>query len=412
MKILFIEFNIQDSNFPLGFKYIKKYTTQFHKDLDITIKQFSYGKRFSYEVNANLELKVLAFISKLKPDIVAFSSYIWSSNIIDNIIRGIKLSLPDISILVGGVEINYDNSEFAADYLIQGEGELAFKRFIDYKKGNLSIEEVPSLIYKKNGKLVKNKVQIIENLDELPFPYDGKGYYPSIKIESTRGCIFNCNYCYYAQRKVRSFSMRYMKKAINKLFNNYTFDNLTFLDANFNVKEERMFQLLDIVQKYANKELKIHLEFKPELLNEASIKKLSQYNFHIFLEMGLQSSDKEVLKECNRPYDINKIRNNLNLLNISKISYNIDLMYGLPKDNFMKFINSAKFIINNATKQNNLRAHHFMLLNGTTFYNNNKIIRFDKNNSSMVIKTPSQDVYELYKTKLFIDTINKELKNY
>ncbi|MBW3020580.1 B12-binding domain-containing radical SAM protein [Candidatus Woesearchaeota archaeon] len=415
MKALFIEFNIQESVFPLGLMYIKKYLEKHHDDLEIDIKQFSYGKRFSYDINKNLELKVLAYILQEKPDLVAFSSYIWNSEIINNLTRAIKLN-SDIKVVVGGVEVN-PNNNFYADYIIEGEGELPFKELIDYLKGNLKIEEVSSLIYKKDDNIIKNPKKSIENLDELPFPYldnENKDY-ASVRLESSRGCIFNCNYCFYAKVKTREFSLEYMDKGLKYLFENYNFRNLTFLDANFNLKEERMFKLLDMVEENSiktKKEISLHLEFKPELMNKEMIEKLNKYSFKIFLEMGLQSTDEDVLKDCNRPYNKEKVRENLQLLNKTEIDYKIDLMYGLPGDSFMKFLNSSKFILNNAVKQTNLRAHHFMLLNQTSFYDNKEVKRFNEENSSMVIKTKTQNSLDLYKTKLFIDQINKELKFY
>ncbi|MBW2997908.1 B12-binding domain-containing radical SAM protein [Candidatus Woesearchaeota archaeon] len=413
MKALFIEFNIQESVFPLGLMYIKKYLEKHHTDLDVSIKQFSFGKRFSYDINKNLELKVLAYILQEKPDIVAFSSYIWNAEIINNITRAIKLN-SDIKVVIGGVEVNPKNNSHA-DYIIEGEGEVAFKELIDSIKGNLSIEDVSSLIYKKDGVIVKNECKTIENLDELPFPYldNEKKDYASVRIESSRGCAFNCNYCFYAKVKAREFSLDYIEKGLKYLFENYEFRNLTFLDANFNVKEDRMFKILDMVEenvKLHQKEITLHLEFKPELMNQEMIDKLSKYSFKIFLEMGLQSTDEEVLKTCNRPFNKEKVRENLQFLNNTEIDYKIDLMYGLPSDTFMKFLNSAKFILNNAVKQTNLRAHHFMLLNETGFFNDKTICRFNEENSSMVIKTNTQNSLDLYKTKLFIDQINKELK--
>ena len=52
-----------------------------------------------------------------------------------------------------------------------------------------------------------------------------------------------------------------------------------------------------------------------------------------------------------------------------------------------------------------------MLLNNTSFLNS-KIDRFNENNSSMVIKNNKENVLDLYKTKLFINLINEELKYY
>ena len=85
-------------------------------------------------------------------------------------------------------------------------------------------------------------------------------------------------------------------------------------------------------------------------------------------------------------------------------------MYGLPGDTFFKFLISARFVLEQAKRQQKLVAHHFMLLNNTQLAGHAGIERFSQNSSSMVIKTVTQDIFELYKTKLFVDMLNEELK--
>ena len=82
-------------------------------------------------------------------------------------------------------------------------------------------------------------------------------------------------------------------------------------------------------------------------------------------------------------------------------------MYGLPGDTFFKFLNSCKFIIDNASKQGKIVAHHFMPLSNTEF---SSVERFIPKNSSMVIKTETQDAVDFYFTKLFVDMVNGEIR--
>lgn len=471
MKGLLIGFNIQESVFPLGLSYIKTYVKKNHPDIDITIKEFSYGNRFGYDVNKNIELQVIAYILSKKPDFVAFSTYIWSIEIIQNIARSIKQSSKkinkDIKIIIGGVEANENSLTDDIDFIATGEGEITFSKLISYLKNDIKINKVPNIIYKNKAtnKIIKTKEEFIENLDSIDFPYkdvnrdvnevvnkdvnkdvnrdvnkdvnkdvdNHKINFVALRIETSRGCPYACKYCYYATRKVRNFSINYLKKNIPYLFKHYSFRNLTILDANFNIDTKRMKEILDIIRDAAKKistdknnlikHLNVNFEIKPELFNEEQLKILNSYPFQINLEMGLQTTNEKVLEICKRPYDMKKVKNCLALLHNSKIKYNIDLMYGLPNDTFLSFLKSVKFILNNASRQNQIRAHHFMVLNNTEFYeeaikkstkslskNSNILInRFDNINSSMVTNTNSQSPIDLWKTKVFIDTTNKEL---
>jgi len=402
MKILLLGFNVQEDIFPLGLFYLKGYAHKFHSDVNIEIKEFSFGTRSSYDTNKNIELQALSYIMLQKPDVVAFSCYIWSGEMAQDFARAIKKINPHIKIILGGVEVHQDLLTENVDFIVNGEGEVAFKEIIDHLKGDRKFEEIHNI----NN---HNKIEI-ENLDDIPFPYKyaDKKDHKVVRIETARGCLYNCNFCHYAQGKLRHFSLDYLKENLEYLFNNFQFRNLTFIDANFNTNKERMFSVLDMVEEFHKDELHIHCEFRPELIDEEMVKKLETYSFHISIELGFQSSDEEVLKRANRPTNLDKVKEALSFLDKSTLTYKIDLMYGLPGDNFYKFLNSCRFLLQHATRKKKIIAHHHMVLNNTTFHND--VERFNPEHSSMVLKTDTQNVLDLYLTKLFVDQLNEELK--
>lgn len=406
MKILLLGFNVQSGIYPLGLAYLKGYALQYYPDADIQIKEFSFGNRFRYETNKTVELQALSYIVLQKPDIVALSCYIWSGETAQNFARAIKKINPSIKVILGGVEVDENSLSEYVDFAIDGEGEIAFKEVLDYYAGKRTVENIHNVMYLSKGKTIKNEEIVIENLDEIPFPY--KCHYEKqdvVRIETARGCIFNCNFCYYARPTSRNFSINYVANNLKYLFENFTFSNLTFLDANFNTNKERMFEVLDIVAKYAPQNLLVHIELRPELIDEEMINKLESYSFKISAELGFQSSDPEVLKRANRLTNIEKVKKALVLLENSSVRYKVDLMYGLPGDTFFKFLNSCKFILGNAKRQGKIVAHHFMPLSNTEF---SSVERFIPKNSSMVIKTDTQDAVDFYFTKLFVDLVNGE----
>jgi len=406
MKMLLLGFNVQSGIYPLGLAYLKGYALQYYPNADIQIKEFSFGNRFRYETNKTVELQALSYIVLQKPEIVALSCYIWSGETAQNFARAIKKINPEIKVILGGVEVDDNSLSEFVDFAIYGEGEIAFKEVLDYYTGNRQLEDVHNVMYFSNGKMIKNPQIMIDNLDEIPFPYKyHHEEHDVVRVETTRGCLFNCNFCYYSKPRLRNFSINYVADNLKYLFENFTFSNLTFLDANFNTKRERMFEILDIVKKYAPKNLSVHIELRPELVDEDMVKKLDSYPFRISAELGFQSSDPEVLKKSNRPTNLEKVRDTLVLLDNSSLKYKVDLMYGLPGDTFFKFINSCKFILENAKRQGKLVAHHFMPLSNTEF---SSVDRFIPNNSSMVIKTDTQDAIDFYFTKLFVDLVNGE----
>ena len=76
-----------------------------------------------------------------KPDVVAFSCYIWSGEMVQDFARAIKQINPHIKIILGGVEVHQDLLTENVDFIVNGEGEVAFKEIIDYLNGRQTLKE-------------------------------------------------------------------------------------------------------------------------------------------------------------------------------------------------------------------------------------------------------------------------------
>src|SRR5687768_332655 len=90
--------------------------------------------------------------------------------------RRVKASCPDLTILWGG----YFPSNHAAvtlksgyvDYVIIGQGEAAFRKFVDVFYSNGSLKDVPSLAYRDD------KGEIVETLRAPFVPLENLPWYP------------------------------------------------------------------------------------------------------------------------------------------------------------------------------------------------------------------------------------------
>jgi len=416
MKILLLGFNVQESVFPLGLSYLKSYLRVHHPEVEVELKEFSFGNRIGYETNKNIELQVLSYIMLSKPDVVAFSNYIWSSEMAQDFARAIKQIDPAIRVVLGGVEVDKNHLKPDVDFVITGEGEIALNELVDFLQGKCRIEDVSNVICWKDGLVLETKKKVVQVLDTIPFPYrfSEMKHFEAVRIETSRGCVYSCNFCYYAQPEFRNFSLDYLRENLGYLFSEFTFRNLTFIDANFNTNAVRMFAILDLVEENVrlyDRKIEVHCELRPELLDADMVARMSGYSFRIRVELGFQSSNVEVLKLANRPTNLVKVQEALALLDRSSIAYKIDLMYGLPGDTFFSFLQSMQFLLRNARKQKKVVAHHFMVLNNTTF-GMQEMVRFTPAVSSMILKTQTQDTLELYLTKLFVEMVNSELEWY
>ncbi|MEW6039940.1 MAG: radical SAM protein, partial [Elusimicrobiota bacterium] len=98
------------------------------------------------------------------------------------------------------------------DFVVRGEGEETIVELISSLEKNESLTNVRGISFKENNRIVHNQNRpFIENLDKLPFP--AYHLFPPIKhyksaqpflarrrisasIMTSRGCPFNCVFCY------------------------------------------------------------------------------------------------------------------------------------------------------------------------------------------------------------------------
>lgn len=155
-------------------------------------------------------------IENLHPDVIALSFLSTTSYKYMKQVAGfLKSSAPEIPIIIGGpfatknaelilMDCNY------VDYVGIGEGEELFPDFLENME---QPENVNGLVYRENGKVIRNPDRpMIQDLDQFPYP-DRKSlpieYIESLPLEvpavlslekfctiqTSRGCPFTCIYC-------------------------------------------------------------------------------------------------------------------------------------------------------------------------------------------------------------------------
>lgn len=171
--------------------------------------------------------------------------------------KQIKSALPDLTIVWGGYfpshhyEISL-NSGYV-DYCVVGQGEIAFRKFVDTFFSGGSMRDVPSLAYCENGEIVVNPKAPVAPLQNLPrYPYHkidvnsyiGNSYLGKrvLSHHSSWGCPFACNFCAIvplANRRWSAESAEQVGDTIDYLKQNYNIDGMEFHDMDFFVKEDR-----------------------------------------------------------------------------------------------------------------------------------------------------------------------------
>lgn len=341
-----------------------RYLKAFTKDLDFQgdIKEFSINDRVE---------NILEGIIEEKPDVVAFSCYIWNMEFVNRLAELIKLVDPNIEILYGGPEVSYEGKEFLenheGEYVIVGEGEKTFREFVLYKLGEGKIEDIKGLNYKRDGKVFENPKRPEMDMNELVFPYTYEEDINNkiVYYEASRGCPFKCKYCLSSvMHGVRFLDVERVKKEL-KYFMERGLKLVKFVDRTFNCNREYTVELLKYLSQQ-DTETRFHFEVAADLLTEEQIEILNNAPKGRFqLEVGVQTTNNEVLHNINRYITYENIKEKVLKVAAGKnVMQHLDLIAGLPGEDLESFKKSFNDV--HAIRPDEIQLGFLKLLKGSS----------------------------------------------
>lgn len=208
-------------------------------------------------------------ISNINPEIVGITSDTNSFQRAIEIAEMIKQIDKETIIVIGGAHSNalpnYPLKYDCFDIVAHGEGERMAVELWDRIAKGKSYEDVKGIAFRKNDKIVINpRQELIENLDELPFParhlfpmdkYPGEfGLHasPIYPIGTSRGCPFSCAFCSNNMifgRKYRSRSPRNIINEIELLINEYGAKGIYFREDIFTLNKKRVIEICNEINE-------------------------------------------------------------------------------------------------------------------------------------------------------------------
>lgn len=345
------------------------------------VREFAKG---SYDVSVSestINADGDAFAERIiaeKPDVVAFSCYIWNVTKTLEICKKIKAVLGCKTVL-GGPEVAYRPKDVLGkydfvDFVLSGEGEWTFPDFLDGLGGDLSL--VAGLSYRENGEIYV--IPEKEYSDTPPSPYcteffenlGGRISY----IETSRGCPYRCAFCLSGRcSPLRFFDIQRVKEDIISLSQSGT-KTVKFVDRTFNANAKRADEILLFIKENYGKAIHtgvcFHFEIAGDILKDSTLEILSSMPYgSVQLEIGMQSFNEETLKAINRKTDTEKLIANIKrLISFGNMHIHIDLIAGLTGEGFESFSNS--FNIGYSLKAHMLQMGFLKLLHGAEMREN------------------------------------------
>ncbi|MEI6058154.1 MAG: radical SAM protein [archaeon] len=299
---------------PLSIAQIAAYLMERNKNVEVSI--------LDSHLNNLKEEEILEEISKNKPDVIGIGYWTCQAPVVNSLSAKIKKLYPEILIVHGGIHASFSFKEALeyCDVVVIGEGEKTFAELINAKQNNNGLETLKGIAFKKDGNvIVTEKQPQIHDLDEIPSPayelFNIREYIKGnlrqlhivggkrIPIVASRGCPYNCSFCLSPKMWGRSVRYRSVKKVLeelamlNRLFG---FTRFQFYDDNFLLNRKFIEELCEEIPKLGFEVKWVALSRAAHIIQNKDLLAKMKMAGCIGIEMGLETSDEEVLGKINK----------------------------------------------------------------------------------------------------------------
>jgi hypothetical protein len=300
-----------------------------------------------YTINQEL-LYILGDVAGRKPSTVGVVCYIWNREMVLKLTAALKQVLPEVVIILGGPEASGDATTLllqnpSVDFVVQGEGEESVPELLTQLAQGAEVPNVNGIAVCKEGVVeINGGVRVVANLDCLPFAYQSD-MMPNLSnriiyYESSRGCPFSCSYCVSSTTSgVRYRSIDLVKEEL-RFFIRHGVKQVKFVDRTFNVNPEYYREIWRFINAEADS-ANFHFEIVADILRNEDIDWLASIAEGRFqFEIGIQSTCEETLSAIGRSNAWARLQENVqSLLRGGNIHLHLDLIVGLPYENWRRF---------------------------------------------------------------------------
>ena len=338
-----------------------------------------YISLVEYTINNRME-EILGDLYKRHPDVIGFSCYIWNFNLIKELLWEIPKVLPNTDIWLGGPEVSFEASKILENYpmvkgIMTGEGEETFRDLVAYYAGNENprtgskyheLKDIPGLVLCEGTTLSRSLL----DMNDLPFIYEDLKEFENkiVYYETSRGCPFRCSYCLSSiDKQVRLRDIDKVKREL-QFFLDHKVPQVKLIDRTFNCNRSHAMEIWNYIKEHDNGVTNFHFEVAADILNEEEIALLKSLRPGLAqLEIGVQTTNPNTLREINRNVDISKIADVVEKIRSGRnIHIHLDLIAGLPFEGYESFQKSFNDVY--AMKPEQLQLGFLKVLKGTEIW--------------------------------------------
>ncbi|MBI5844407.1 MAG: B12-binding domain-containing radical SAM protein [Deltaproteobacteria bacterium] len=300
--------------------------------------------------------EVVARLRIFKPDIVGFmmTTYMFRETL--EWIRAVKAGLPKVRIVVGGYNLRvYPKESVMPDEIDYGCFNSAYNMFpalLAALENNTPLDDVPGLIYKKNGKVIETVYGEDPDFDLYPnparhllpnelyaeFPTERKNF--TVMVTS-KGCPMNCLFCEARRTTYNPRSVETVLNEIEECVNIHGIREIDFFDYEFLIDRKRAEGIFDgIIERKID--ILWACRARIDSVSEELLKKMKAAGCGR-IYMGLEAGDQQMLDRVNKGITLDQVRHAVKLTKSHGIKTLGFFMTGLPGETRATVEKTVKF---------------------------------------------------------------------
>lgn len=319
---------------PLGLLSIASHLRMNGYDVEVTDLSMDYQS--TEEQNQR--------IRQSDPLFIAFSAYTQTVDEILNMCAYLKKKFPEIPLAIGGahptVDPEYCRRKRCVDFLLLGDGEetlLDLAAAIETDERLISFDEIPGLVFKRNGKFSEGlPKQLIESMDLLPvisrdfIPQSLSSRIPT--VYSSRGCPGRCIYCAASSMSGRHYRVRDIEnvflESLYMVDHCEDYSELFYCDDTFTVFRKRLERFVELCDACGTK-FAWRCESRVDAMyhSRAILPDLRRAGCRR-IQYGIESGNQEVLIRIRKGLDLQKAGVVIRATVDAKIRAALSFMFG------------------------------------------------------------------------------------
>lgn len=404
-------------NVPLAAGYLKMHAESQGLDADYEIEILP-----TPIANTLGDCGLVDAILEREPWLVGFTCYLWNIDRTLWIAERIKRRAGHVKIIVGGPEVTADNlwvlKHPGIDFSAIGEGEQTFSELLQA----LREEETPSRaihgLYVSPRAVTTTATSVADadsgalgtlpffraplpKLDEVSSPYL-EGILDAadermLLLETIRGCIFKCKFCYYPKSYDDLYFLSREKIVANlRHAREHGAREVVLLDPTLNQRKDFPGFLKLLAECNPAPQFTYFGELRAEGINSEIAALLRAANF-TEVEIGLQSIDPLAQELMDRKNNLRAFERGARALLEQGIKVKIDLIIGLPGDTVDSIRRGISYLRDSGL-YTQVQVFNLAILPGTAFRQEAEQLglEFQSRPPYYALRTPTLEIQDLY----------------